>query len=77
VARRFVTWYRLEPPSLPIRHWLPGYERRWMRPDVIAAAAVWAVLVPEGMFTVSVGVAPDELVRIVPPVPARVPTVRL
>ena len=49
MARRFVTWYRLEPPSLPIRHWLPGYERRWLRPDVIAAAAVWAVLVPEGI----------------------------
>jgi SulP family sulfate permease len=49
VARRFVTWYRLEPPSLPMRHWLPQYERRWLRPDVIAAAAVWAVLVPEGI----------------------------
>jgi len=49
VARRFVTWYRLEPPSLPVRHWLPQYERRWLRPDVIAAAAVWAVLVPEGI----------------------------
>ncbi len=49
MARRFVTWYRLEPPSLPIRHWLPRYERRWLRPDVIAAAAVWAVLVPEGI----------------------------
>jgi high affinity sulfate transporter 1 len=44
-----VTWYRLEPPSLPVRHWLPHYERRWLRPDVIAAAAVWAVLVPEGI----------------------------
>ena len=49
MARRFVTWYRLEPPSLPVRHWLPQYERRWLRPDVIAAAAVWAVLVPEGI----------------------------
>jgi len=49
VARRFVTWYRLEPPSLPVRHWLPQYERRWLRPDLIAAAAVWAVLVPEGI----------------------------
>ena len=49
MARRFVTWYRLEPPSLPVRHWLPQYERRWLRPDLIAAAAVWAVLVPEGI----------------------------
>ena len=49
MATRLLRWYRLEPPSLPIRHWLPVYERRWLRPDLIAAAAVWAVLVPEGM----------------------------
>ena len=49
MARRVLHWYRLEPPSLPIRHWLPRYERRWLRPDLIAAAAVWAVLVPEGI----------------------------
>ena len=49
VARRVLHWYRLEPPSLPIRHWVPQYERRWLRPDLIAAAAVWAVLVPEGI----------------------------
>ncbi len=49
VAKRVLHWYRLEPPSLPIRHWLPQYERRWLRSDLIAAAAVWAVLVPEGI----------------------------
>jgi sulfate permease, SulP family len=49
VAKRVLHWYRLEPPSLPIRHWVPQYEKRWLRPDVIAAAAVWAVLVPEGI----------------------------
>ena len=49
MATRLVRWYRLDPPTLPIRHWLPAYERRWLRPDLIAAAAVWAVLVPEGM----------------------------
>jgi SulP family sulfate permease len=46
---KHLRWYRLEPPSLPIRHWLPQYERRWLRPDLVAAAAVWAVLVPEGI----------------------------
>jgi len=49
VAKRILHWYRLEPPSLPIRHWLPLYERSWLRPDLVAAAAVWAVLVPEGI----------------------------
>ena len=49
MAKRVLHWYRLEPPSLPIRHWLPQYERRWLRPDLIAAAAVWAILVPEGI----------------------------
>ncbi len=49
MAKRALRWYRLEPPTLPIRHWLPRYERRWLRPDAIAAAAVWAVLVPEGI----------------------------
>jgi high affinity sulfate transporter 1 len=49
MATRLVRWYRLEPPSLPIRSWLPQYRRSWLRPDLLAAAAVWAVLVPEGM----------------------------
>ena len=49
VERRVWHWSQLKPPLLPIRDWLPSYERRWLRPDVVAAAAVWAVLVPEGM----------------------------
>jgi len=49
VKQRDWNWSRLKYPTLPIRHWLPQYERRWLRPDIIAAAAVWAVLVPEGM----------------------------
>ena len=60
MARRLVRWYRLEPPSLPIRTWLPQYERRWLRPDLIAAAAVWAVLVPEGMAYASLAGMPPE-----------------
>jgi high affinity sulfate transporter 1 len=60
MARRLVAWYRLEPPSLPIRTWLPQYERRWLRPDLIAAAAVWAVLVPEGMAYASLAGMPPE-----------------
>ena len=60
MATRLVRWYRLEPPSLPIRTWLPGYQRPWLRPDLIAAAAVWAVLVPEGMAYASLAGMPPE-----------------
>ena len=60
MATRLVRWYRLEPPTLPIRTWLPQYERRWLRPDLIAAAAVWAVLVPEGMAYASLAGMPPE-----------------
>ena len=39
------------PPLLhrlvPILRWLPAYERRWLRFDVIAGATVWGLLVPE------------------------------
>ena len=57
---RLRRWSRLAAPSLPIKDWLPRYERRWLRPDVIAAAAVWAVLVPEGMAYASLAGLPPE-----------------
>jgi high affinity sulfate transporter 1 len=60
MATRMVRWYRLDPPSLPIRDWLPHYRRRWLRPDVIAAVAVWAVLVPEGMAYASLAGMPPQ-----------------
>ena len=60
MATRIVRWYRLEPPSLPIRFWLPAYQLRWLRPDLLAAAAVWAVLVPEGMAYASLAGMPPE-----------------
>ncbi len=60
MATRLVRWYRLEPPTLPVRTWLPQYQRRWLRPDLIAAAAVWAVLVPEGMAYASLAGMPPE-----------------
>jgi high affinity sulfate transporter 1 len=55
-----VRWYRLEPPSLPVREWLPKYKARWLRPDLLAALAVWAVLVPEGMAYASLAGMPPE-----------------
>lgn len=60
VARRIPHWHRLEPPSLPMRHWLPLYERRWLPPDLVAAAAVWAVLVPEGIAYAALAGLPPE-----------------
>jgi SulP family sulfate permease len=35
--------------KLPVYTWLPGYDRSWIRGDVIAGLTVWAVLVPEAL----------------------------
>ena len=34
---------------LPILHWLPRYERRWLRADIIAGVAVVAMIVPKNL----------------------------
>jgi high affinity sulfate transporter 1 len=34
---------------VPILQWLPKYDRRWLRFDVIAGATVWGLLVPESI----------------------------
>jgi high affinity sulfate transporter 1 len=34
---------------LPILDWLPRYERSWLRHDIVAGMAVWAVMVPQAM----------------------------
>jgi high affinity sulfate transporter 1 len=60
MATRLVRWYRLAPPTLPVRRWLPGYKGKWLRPDLVAALAVWAVLVPEGMAYASLAGMPPE-----------------
>jgi sulfate permease, SulP family len=44
--------WAMPPPSgvrryLPILTWLPSYDRTWLRPDVIAGATIWGLLVPE------------------------------
>lgn len=51
---------KFKPPLLPIRDWLPHYQRSWLRPDLVAAIAVWAVLVPEGMAYASLAGMPPE-----------------
>jgi sulfate permease, SulP family len=53
---------------LPILDWAPGYRRDWLVPDVLAALALWAFMVPEGMaYSGIVGVPPImDLYTIVP-----------
>jgi high affinity sulfate transporter 1 len=44
----------------PILEWLPAYNRDWLRPDVIAALTLWAVLVPEAMAYADIAGMPAE-----------------
>ncbi len=60
MERRVRHWSQLRPPLLPVRDWLPHYERRWLLRDLVAAAAVWAVLVPEGMAYASLAGLPPQ-----------------
>src|SRR5690242_15500389 len=34
---------------VPILGWLPGYDRRWLAGDAVAALSVWALLVPQSL----------------------------
>jgi high affinity sulfate transporter 1 len=34
---------------VPILSWLPGYERTWLRADIMAGLAVWAMMVPQAL----------------------------
>ncbi len=49
-------WHRW----VPITAWLPSYERRWLRPDALAALTVWALLVPEAMAYAEMAGVPPE-----------------
>lgn len=45
---------------VPILEWLPKYQRRWLRPDAIAAVVVWAVLIPQAIAYASLaGLTPE------------------
>jgi sulfate permease, SulP family len=45
--------------TLPVFTWVPGYDRSWIRGDVIAGLTVWAVLVPEALaYATIAGVSP-------------------
>ena len=45
---------------IPITRWLPRYERSWLGSDLLAAAAVWAVLVPQAVAYAALAGAPPE-----------------
>ena len=45
---------------VPITRWLPRYKRSWLGSDLLAAAAVWAVLVPQAVAYAALAGAPPE-----------------
>lgn len=45
---------------LPILNWLPGYERAWLRCDVLAGLTVLALLIPEGMAYAEIAGMPPQ-----------------
>ena len=44
----------------PILDWLPKYQGEWLRPDIIAAFTLWALLVPEAMAYAGIAGMPPE-----------------
>jgi sulfate permease, SulP family len=44
----------------PILAWVPGYQRSWLRSDIIAGLTVCAILVPEGMAYAQLAGMPPE-----------------
>src|SRR5512139_3672497 len=45
---------------LPILNWLPGYERAWLRGDILAGLTVLALLIPEGMAYAEIAGMPPQ-----------------
>jgi len=45
---------------VPITQWLPRYERSWLGADLLAALAVWAVLVPQSVAYAGLAGAPPQ-----------------
>jgi len=44
----------------PILDWLPNYQGKWFRGDLIAALTLWALLVPEAMAYAGIAGMPPE-----------------
>jgi len=45
---------------VPITHWLPTYQRAWLRPDLIAGLAVWAMTIPQALAYSSIAGVPAQ-----------------
>lgn len=45
---------------LPILSWLPGYDRGWLRGDIIAGLTLWGLVVPEAMAYAGIAGLPPE-----------------
>ena len=45
---------------IPILSWLPGYDRSWLRFDVIAGLTLWGLVVPEGMAYAGIAGLPPQ-----------------
>ena len=45
---------------LPILNWLPGYDRAWLRGDILAGLTVLALLIPEGMAYAEIAGMPPQ-----------------
>ncbi len=45
---------------LPIVSWLPGYDRGWLRGDIIAGLTLWGLVVPEAMAYAGIAGLPPE-----------------
>ncbi|MFA9434738.1 MAG: SulP family inorganic anion transporter, partial [Deltaproteobacteria bacterium] len=45
---------------VPITHWLPNYNRAWLRPDLIAGIAVWAMTIPQALAYAGIAGVPLE-----------------
>ena len=45
---------------VPILSWMPQYEKRWLRPDLLAGLTVWALLIPEAMAYAKLAGMPAE-----------------
>jgi hypothetical protein len=56
---------RVDEPSglgryVPIVHWLPRYQRTWLRADAIAGLTLWGLVVPEGMAYAGIAGLPPQ-----------------
>ena len=60
-----VTTQKKEQPGLigryvPILHWLPKYQMKWLSGDLIAGVSVWALMVPQALGYADVAGVPSQ-----------------